>query len=70
MTNDERLNLRARQILDDPTLPSNQQIANAHVLLAELKNSVKGHPDVLAGLLAEITDAGVRKQMRAALTAA
>lgn len=70
MTNDERLNLRARQILDDPTLAPSQRIGNASVLLNELRNSVRSDDTdtLLPGLLAEITDEAVREQMRVALT--
>jgi hypothetical protein len=70
MTNDERLNLRARQILDDTTLAPSERIKNANVLLAELRNTVKDNPTMLESILAEITDEAVRGQMRSVLTAA
>lgn len=69
MTNDERLNLRARQLLDDPTLGPNQRITNGAALLKQLAVSVKSDPGRLASLLAEITDVTVRDQMRAAIEA-
>lgn len=67
MNTDDRLNLRARQILDDPTLPKNQRIANPGALLKQLARSIQDHPEQMEALLLEITDAAVREQMRAAI---
>lgn len=69
MTNDERLNLRARQLLDDPTLGPNQRIANAAALLKQLAIALR-QSGRLDDMLAEITDLTVREQMRAAIEAA
>lgn len=69
MNTDERLNLRARQILDDPSLPPNQRVQNASALLKELARSVRQHPEQMESLLAEITDIVVREKMRAAIEA-
>lgn len=68
--NDDRLNLRARQLLDDPTLPQNLKIKNGAALLQQLALTVRGDATRRASLLAEITDEQVRTQLDAALTAA
>lgn len=67
MTNDERLNLRARQLLDDPSLSQNQRIKNAPALLKQLALSVHADTGKRDAMLAEITDETVREAMRAAL---
>jgi len=67
-TNEERLNLRARQLLDDPTLSQNQRIPNASALLKHLAESLARTPGRRSALLAEITDQSVRDAMDAALT--
>lgn len=69
MNTDDRLNLRARQMLDDPTLSSRDRIANPDALIKQLALSVKDDPARLASVLAEITDTDVREQMRAAIAA-
>ncbi len=58
MTEKERLQLRARQILDDPTLHRNDRIKNPAALLKQLKATMaeKG-PDALTELLDSISDA-------------
>ncbi len=70
MTNDERLTLRARQLLDDPTLPQNLKLKNSAALLQQLALSLRGDPARRASMLEEISDLTVRAQMDAALTAA
>lgn len=67
---DDRLNVRAMQILDDPALPAQNRVPNAAQLLRQLASSVKDDPARLNALLAEITDLRVREAMRAALAAA
>ena len=67
MTNEDRLNLRARQILDDPTLSPNQRIDHPEALLSELVKFVKNDPVQMDALLSEITDLDVREKMRLAL---
>lgn len=67
---DDRLNVRAMQILDDPALPVQNRVPNAAQLLRQLASSVQDDPARLNALLAEITDLRVREAMRAALAAA
>lgn len=67
MNTGDRLTLRARQILDDPTLPANQRLKNSAALLAQLAASVRERPEMRESLLSEIADVSVRDQMRAAL---
>lgn len=69
MNTDDRLNLRARQILDDPTLPPSQRIANPGAVLKQLAQNVQGDPATLASMLAEITDATIASDMAAAILA-
>ena len=56
MTHDERLNLRAQQILDD------------EVLLAQLRANIRNQHTV-ADVLADISDTTIREAMRIALEA-
>lgn len=69
MTNDERLNLRAKQILDDASLSANQRVKNPGALLKQLAANVKGNRDRRKAMLAEITDVDVRAAMDAAVSA-
>ncbi len=64
MNTDARLNLRARQIMDDPTLSPNQRLSNAAALLKALARSGQ-----VESMLAEITDDAIRVAMRAAIDA-
>lgn len=66
---DDRLNVRAMQILDDPALPVLSHVPNASQLLHQLAQSVKGDQTRLDALLAEITDLRIREKMRAAIAA-
>jgi hypothetical protein len=68
VTNDERLNLRARQILDDPTLSQNERIPNAATLLKQLALNVSQAQNRDA-VLSSVTDPDVRAQLDAALAA-
>jgi hypothetical protein len=67
MTNDERLVLRARQLLDDDTLPPQARLENAGALLRQLALDVRDRPLLFDAVLAEITDASVQARMRDAL---
>ncbi len=67
MNTDDRLNLRARQILDDPTLSQNQRIQNPSALLKELARSVRQNEGRLEAILSQIADDDVREKMRVAL---
>ena len=58
MTRDERLNLRAQQVLDE------------QVLFAHLVQSLKDGSLTLAAVEAAIPDATIRDQMRTAIAAA
>ncbi len=73
MNKDDRLNLRARQMLDDPTLPLRDRVTNPDALLRQLAASVKGFTDAAlakrADVLAEITDEDLRARMAAAIDA-
>ena len=64
MTNDERLNLRARQIMGDPSLDVAHQIPNADSLFHVLVETVRQQPDYLQTILDEITDVVVKGAMR------
>jgi hypothetical protein len=64
----ERLTLRARQILSDPTLAQSQRIKNADVLLSTLRDAVMRDPDYLNAVLADIDDVSVQDAMRTALS--
>ncbi len=61
---DERITMRARQILGDPGVP---RLKNQEVLLKTLADSVRGNDARLASLLAEINDEDVRERLRVAL---
>lgn len=65
----ERLTLRARQLLDDPTLSPNQRIDNADALMKQLITTIALRPETLEPMLADIADVAVRDAMRAAVTA-
>lgn len=67
MTNEERLNIRARQLLDDPTLPSSQRLPNAAHLLAVLKADATRNRALRDSVLADIADPAVRAAMAAEL---
>ncbi len=69
MNEADRLMLRARQLMDDPTLPGSQRLSNAAALLRHLADSTKGTPQ-RESLLGEVDDASVRRAFRAALEAA
>lgn len=69
MNERDRLVLRARQLLDDPTLSQNQRIPNAAVLLGTLAASTRGTA-LREAVLSEIDDPDVRDQMRRALASA
>lgn len=64
---DDHLNVRAMQILDDPALPVQNRVPNASQLLRQLAANVKDNPAHLAALLEEITDLRVREAMRVAI---
>jgi len=64
----ERLTLRARQILNDPTLSQSQRIANADILLTTLRDAVLRDQAFLDAVLADIDDADVKDAMRTALS--
>lgn len=58
MKEEDRLILRAQQILDSPAL------------LRQLAANMKGRPELLESMLAEISSSVVRDQMRAAVAEA
>lgn len=60
MNESDRLNLRARQILDDPDLSQNQRIPNAGALFKHVVRSAQIDPSYLSAILAEISDPIVR----------
>lgn len=61
MTEKERLKLRVRQILDDPTLSQNERVPNPGALLKQLKLNMAGNPIALAELLDSISDPPVEE---------
>lgn len=67
MTRADQLNIRARQILGDTTLPLKDQVQNSASLLRQLRENVHDDPAMLDTLLGEISDLTVREKMRAAL---
>lgn len=67
MNSDARLNLRARQILDDPTLAQNQRVSNPDALLKQLAASVEDDDAKRDAMLDEISDPSVREAMRSAI---
>jgi hypothetical protein len=67
MNESERLTLRARQLLDDPTLSQNLRVPNASALLKALAQSVQGAADRRAAVLDSIADNDVRMRLDAAL---
>ena len=69
MTNDERLNLRARQLMDDDTLSQNQRLQNPSSLLRQLAVTTQS-PDLRQAVLDEITDPDIQARFAAALDAA
>ncbi len=69
MTSDERLNLRARQILDDPSLSPNQRVSHPDALLKALVQSVREDRSRLDAIVDEITDDAVASAMRSAIEA-
>ncbi len=69
MTRASGLVLRARQILDDQTLPNSQRIANSASLLAQLRQAVEQDAAYLLVILNDIDDPTVKESMRQALTA-
>ncbi len=66
MNESERLTLRARQILDDPTLSQNQRVLNPQALLVALAHATTD-PETREAMLTEIADLTVRESMRMAL---
>ena len=68
MTNDERLTLRARQLMDEDGLSNNQRIANAPALLMQLALSTQTVA-MRDAVLAEVRDPDVRTRLAAALDA-
>ena len=70
MNEADRLNLRARQILDDPALGQNQRIANAGGLFKQIVTSTQADPTYLDAIVAEISDDTVRAAMQTAVLSA
>ncbi len=49
MNQDDRLNLRARQMMDDATLPERLKLPNAGILLNQLRINIASRSTTLAG---------------------